>query len=66
MQPVPRVFRHRIKQYVVDSALPQIADWLIERAQLAQRGNDLLAFFYDEKADEFTPRELTHLEPLRG
>jgi hypothetical protein len=65
VQPVPRILRHRIKQYIVDFALPQIALWLIERAQLAQRGNDILAFFYDEKADEFIARELTHLEPLR-
>jgi hypothetical protein len=65
VQPVPRVFRHRIKQYVVDSALPQIADWLIERAQLAQRGNDILAFFYDDKADDLIARQLSHLEPLR-
>jgi hypothetical protein len=66
VQPVPRIFRHRIKQYIVDSALPQIAHWLIDRAQLAQRGNDILAFFYDEKTDEFMPRELTHLEPLQS
>jgi hypothetical protein len=66
VQPVPRIFRQRIKQYIVDSALPQIAHWLIDRAQLAQRGNDILAFFYDEKTDEFMPRELTHLEPLQS
>jgi hypothetical protein len=66
VQPVPRIMRHRIKQYIADSALPQIAQWLITRSQLAQRGNDILAFFYDDKADEFLFRELTHLEPLLG
>lgn len=66
VQPVPRVLRHCIKQFILDSALPQIAHWLIERANLAQQGNDILAFFYDEKAEEFIPQELTHLEPLRN
>ena len=66
VQPVPRVFRHKIKQYIVDSALPQIALWLIERSLLAQRGNDVLAFFYDEEADELKPWELAHLEPLQS
>ena len=65
VQPVPRPLRHRIKQHIIDSALPQIAHWLIERAQLAQRGSDILAFFYDEKAEEFIARHLTNLEPLR-
>lgn len=66
MQPVPRVLRHKIKQYIVGSALAQIARWLTERTQLVQRGNDILAFFYDEKADEFVTRPLTHLEPLQS
>ena len=66
VQPVPRVLRHRIKQYIIGSALAQIAHWLTERTQLAQRGNDILAFFYDEKADEFVTRPLTNLEPLQS
>ena len=65
VQPVPRTLRHRVKQYILDSALVQIAHWLVERKQLAQQGNDILAFFYDEKAEEFVPRQLTRLEPLR-
>ena len=40
VQPVLRILRHRIKQYIVDCALSQIALWLIERTQLAQQGND--------------------------
>ncbi len=65
VQPVPRILRHRIKQYTLDSALRRVADWLNERSDLTQQGNDILAFFYDEKADEFVVRNLTHLEPLR-
>jgi len=65
VQPVPRVLRHRIKEYILSSALTQVAHWLDERAQLAQQGSDILAFFYDEKTDDFIPRQLTNLEPLR-
>jgi hypothetical protein len=66
VRPVPRVLRHQIKQYVLETALPRIAHWLGERHHLAQRGNDILAFFYDDKTEEFTPQTLTHLEPLRN
>jgi hypothetical protein len=65
VQPVPRVLRHRIKQYILKTALPQITHWLGERTRLNQQGSDILAFFYDEKTEEFTPRPLIHLEPLR-
>src|SRR6266481_3758973 len=53
VQPVPRTLRHPVKQYILDSALGQIAQWLIQRKGLAQQGNDILAFFYDEKGEEF-------------
>lgn len=56
VQPVSRVLRHSIKQYILDSALPQMSHWLVERAQLLQRGSDLLAFFYDEETGECLPR----------
>jgi hypothetical protein len=59
VQPVPRNLRHRVKQYILDFALTQIARWLIQRKELAQQGNDILAFFYDEKGEEFVPRHLT-------
>jgi hypothetical protein len=36
VQPVPRLIRNRIKQYILNSALPQILRWLAERAQLVQ------------------------------
>jgi hypothetical protein len=65
VQPVPRNLRYRVKQYILDFALTQIALWLIQRKELAQQGNDILAFFYDEKGEEFVPRHLTRLEPLR-
>ena len=66
VQPVPRVLRHSIKQYILDSALPQMRHWLVERAQLLQRGSDLLAFFYDEETEECIPRHAANLEPLRN
>jgi hypothetical protein len=65
VQPVPRVFRHRVKQYALDSALPLIARWLVQRVDLACTGHDLLTFFYDQMQDDFISRPLTHLEPLR-
>ena len=65
VQPVPRVVRHRIKSYVLDSALPRVVIWLAERPQLRQQGSDLLTFFYDEGTEEFVPRQLTRLEPSR-
>jgi hypothetical protein len=65
VQPVPHTLRHRVKQYILDSALTQIAQWLTQQKELVQRGNDVLAFFYDEKGEEFVVRRLTRLEPLR-
>lgn len=65
VQPVPRSVRHRIKQYILDSALKQIAQWFVRRSELTQRGGDILAFFYDQKSEDFVVRHLTRLEPLR-
>jgi hypothetical protein len=65
VQPVPRVNRHRINEYILESALPRVASWLSERSELAQQGSDLLTFFHDEKAETFESRPLTRLEPLR-
>lgn len=65
VHPVPRVLRHRIHEHILNSALPQVVRWLDERNGLNQQRNDILAFFYDEKAQEFTARQLTRLEPLR-
>jgi hypothetical protein len=65
VQPVPRSLRHRVKQYILDTALVQIVYWLGKRTDLTQQGHDILAFFYDEKAEEFVPRYLTRFEPHR-
>ena len=65
VQPVPRTVRHRVKQYITDFAFTQIAQWLTARKELTQQGGDILAFFYDEKGDDFVVRQLTKLEPLR-
>lgn len=65
VQPVPRTVRHRVKQYIEDFALPQIAQWLNFRKDLTQQGGDILAFFYDEESEDFVVRPLTRLEPRR-
>ena len=65
VQPVPRRVRHFVKKYIADSALTQIAQWLVERSELTQRGGDILAFFYDEKSEGFVVRHLKRFEPLR-
>ena len=65
VQPVPRVHRHRIKTYIVQHALPTVREWLVERCDFVQNGSDVLAFFYDEKLDEFKNYRVAHLEPVR-
>lgn len=65
VQPVPRVIRHPIKEYILADALPRVASWLKERTSQANRGSDILAFFYDEKLAQFEARTVTRLEPLR-
>lgn len=65
VQPVPRVNRHAINKYILESALPQVGSWLSERTGLSRQGSDMLTFFYDEKAEKFESRPLTRLEPLR-
>ena len=34
--PVPRLVRHRFHEYIVETALPRMAAWLVEHAGLAQ------------------------------
>jgi hypothetical protein len=65
VQPVPRTVRHRVKQYIADFALAQMSHWLTARKELRQQGGDILAFYYDEKSDDFVVRQLTRLEPVR-
>jgi hypothetical protein len=66
VKPVPRTVRHRIQQYILDSALPQIRQWLDQRADLAHEGTDTLDFFFDEEKEEFVPKLHAHPQPLRG
>jgi hypothetical protein len=65
VNPVPRPFRHRIQQYILESALPQIRQWLDQRADLAHEGTDTFGFFFDEGKEEFVPNLLARPQPLR-
>ncbi|MGA1982602.1 MAG: hypothetical protein ABSG84_09010 [Acidobacteriaceae bacterium] len=65
VQPVPRVHRHRIKTYIVESALGAVREWLLQRDDFVQNGSDILAFFYEEKLDEFKTYRVENLEPVR-
>jgi hypothetical protein len=65
VQPVPRVHRHRIKTYIAESALNEVRGWLMQRVDYVQSGSEVLAFFYDEKLDEFQVRRVARLEPVR-
>ena len=66
VQPVPQAVLNRIKQYIVDSALPQVAHWLLERSHQGRPGNEVLAFFHDKERDELVVKSLTRLGPHRG
>jgi hypothetical protein len=63
VQPVPRTRRHQIRQYIIDTAFSQMELWLRERSDLTRPGSDILAFFYDEKDDNFVVRQLSRLHP---
>ena len=65
VQPVPRVHRHRIKTYILESALGEIREWLVQRGDFVQNGSDILAFFYDEKLDGVKTYRVAQLEPVR-
>lgn len=64
--PVPRLVRHRFHEYIVETALPRMAAWLVEHAGLAQGQRGALQLFYDERGDEFLARSSTDLQPLRA
>jgi hypothetical protein len=66
VQPVSRVLWHRISEYIIESTLPIIRDWLMDRSGLIRNGSDLLAFFYDEGLEEFVSRRSSGLEPIRA
>ena len=63
VQPVPRVKRHQIKTYIDESALEMSKDWLVERAHLEEKGNAVLAFFFDDEKNEFAVQRVERLEP---
>ncbi len=65
VQPVPRVLRHKTMQYITASALPHIRTWLEEREHIAQQGRESLQFFYDERTEEFIPKQETSPAPVR-
>ena len=44
VQPVPCVHRHRIKTYIVESALGEIREWLVQRAEYGQNGCEVSRF----------------------
>ena len=46
VQPVPHTLPHHVKEYILDSALAQLAQSSIQRKELSRPGNDILAVFY--------------------
>jgi hypothetical protein len=64
--PVPRIYRHRIQQYIFAQALPEISVWLAQRKKLQHLGEESLRFSFDEEKDEFTKEIETRLQPHRN
>jgi hypothetical protein len=64
--PVPRILRHHIQQYIVDSGLPRIKQWLDHHVNLAQPGSESLTFLFDEKKEEFVTERGSRLQPAQG
>lgn len=62
VQPVLRKERHPTHGQIREFALPRIAHWLEERAELDAKGNDILAFFYE---GDLVERRLTNMYPAR-
>jgi len=65
VQPVPRVMRHRFHEYIVGTALAQMAKWLVEGAAVAPGQEGSLVFSYDEKGDEFITQSFASRQSLR-
>jgi hypothetical protein len=63
--PVPRTHRHVIQQHILSRALPDISDWLRQRDELEQPGEESLKFIYDEEKDELTSEHQSRLQPRR-
>lgn len=64
--PVPKIHRHSVQQYIVNTALPQINEWLRTRAELKQPGEYSLLFGFDEHKNEFTSDSEMQLHPSRS
>ena len=63
VRPVQRELRHRIQTYIVNSALPAVACWLVERGDLRMEGRDELNFTLDMQKDEFVTGRVAQLQP---
>ena len=63
--PVPRALRHRFHEYILETALPQVKDWLRKRNNPGHSGEDVLSFIYDEHKDELTSETRFDPKPLR-
>jgi hypothetical protein len=64
--PVPKIHRHSIQQYIINTALPEVNEWLCKHAVLEQPGEYSLTFSFDERKSEFTAESEMQLHPLRA
>ena len=60
-----RAARNRVKHYIDDAALPEIAKWLAIRKQQDCLGSEILAVFHDSAQDAFSMHQCGRLEPAR-
>lgn len=65
VMPVSRVFRHLVQQYILDSALPRVKDWLDQRVDLEHPGVETIGFFFNESKEEFVERQQARRQPTR-
>jgi len=66
VQPVPRLDRHKVKCFILESALARVSEWLGERPRQTNRGSEILVFFYEPQEGTFLVQEISNLEPLSG
>jgi len=66
VQPVPKVFRHKVKGLILSEALPAIRERLATHSELGRQGSYVLSFFYDEGTDAVIVERSDKLEPVRG
>jgi hypothetical protein len=63
--PVPRALRHDIHQHIINQALPEMRDWLNQRGNEDQLGEESLMFFFDEEMKTFLPESHSKFHPQR-